>query len=396
MSKATDLIEKVRKLRDNGLSNAKIRELTGLSSTKLSALIKNNNLPRRKSHRTPEIDQQVITMRQIGKNTETISKELNLGTQHIWAIVNEYDLPSLQACIKDKNIIPVIEQQIIDLRKQHKTNNEILQQLNITNWYLGTVIRKYSLQISKDTPRVRSAELDAKVITSRRGGKGLAEIANDLDISISIIYNILKENKLVNIGLPAIRKSPQIRICLECPEKGAQPIEDFHTYTNKDGKLVIARRCKQCYGPNRIKNRKAWYAKNKNNPMLRMRNAMSGRIAKAIESMGGSKAGKSCLNKLGYTQKQLYEHIKSLWEPWMNDTNYGKYNAMAWKDDDPSTHKWNVDHIVPHSDFSYSSMDDDDFKRCWALENLRPLSAKQNQYDGADRTRHTLPRKKAA
>ena len=74
MSKATDLIEKVRKLRDNGLSNAQIRELTGLSSTKLSALIKNNNLPRRKSHRTREIDQQVITMRQIGKNTEQFQK----------------------------------------------------------------------------------------------------------------------------------------------------------------------------------------------------------------------------------------------------------------------------------------------------------------------------------
>lgn len=28
-------------------------------------------------------------------------------------------------------------------------------------------------------------------------------------------------------------------------------------------------------------------------------------------------------------------------------------------------------------------MEDDNFKRCWALENLRPYSAKQNIIDGA-------------
>ena len=27
-------------------------------------------------------------------------------------------------------------------------------------------------------------------------------------------------------------------------------------------------------------------------------------------------------------------------------------------------------------------MEDDNFKKCWALENLRPLSAKQNIVDG--------------
>jgi 5-methylcytosine-specific restriction endonuclease McrA len=41
-----------------------------------------------------------------------------------------------------------------------------------------------------------------------------------------------------------------------------------------------------------------------------------------------------------------------------------------------------IDHIIPHSTFKYISMDDDSFTRCWALENLRPLSSKQNNLKG--------------
>jgi hypothetical protein len=33
-------------------------------------------------------------------------------------------------------------------------------------------------------------------------------------------------------------------------------------------------------------------------------------------------------------------------------------------------------------------MDDEEFKKCWSLDNLRPLSAKQNILDGTSRKRH--------
>ena len=49
---------------------------------------------------------------------------------------------------------------------------------------------------------------------------------------------------------------------------------------------------------------------------------------------------------------------------------------------------WHIDHIIPQSDLPYTSMEDDNFKLCWALDNLRPLEAKQNLLDGAKRTRH--------
>ena len=39
-------------------------------------------------------------------------------------------------------------------------------------------------------------------------------------------------------------------------------------------------------------------------------------------------------------------------------------------------------------------MSDDNFKKCWALENLRPLAAKLNIKEGAQRIRHNKNTKK--
>jgi len=72
----------------------------------------------------------------------------------------------------------------------------------------------------------------------------------------------------------------------------------------------------------------------------------------------------------------------------MNWGNHGKYDPKKWDENDPKTWTWQLDHIIPSSDLPYLSMEDDNFKKCWALENLRPLSAKQNILDGVTRTRH--------
>lgn len=77
----------------------------------------------------------------------------------------------------------------------------------------------------------------------------------------------------------------------------------------------------------------------------------------------------------------------------MNWDNYGSYGPKTWNDNDQSTWRWQLDHITPQSDLPYTSIGDENFKKCWALENLRPLSAKQNMIDGVTRTRHKKPSK---
>lgn len=131
------------------------------------------------------------------------------------------------------------------------------------------------------------------------------------------------------------------------------------------------------------------YEKNRrdNNPAFRLKGYVSSSICDALKR-AGTKKGKSCWKALPYTPEELREHIESQFEEWMNWNNQGKWNPDTWNDNDTSTWKWQTDHIIPHSDFYYDSLESKDFLACWSLSNLRPLSAKQNLLDGSRKTRH--------
>lgn len=120
----------------------------------------------------------------------------------------------------------------------------------------------------------------------------------------------------------------------------------------------------------------------------RLREDISVIINTALKRNNSSKNGLSCFKFVNYTIIELKSYLEGKFEYWMNWENKGIYRVDTWDDKDQSTWRWNVDHIIPQSDLLYSSMEDDNFKKCWALDNLRPYSAKQNCLDGANRTRH--------
>jgi hypothetical protein len=135
----------------------------------------------------------------------------------------------------------------------------------------------------------------------------------------------------------------------------------------------------------RIINKEALNARKRqkyNNDLLfRLRSIISRAIAAFLKRKKHNKNNLSCKNYLDYTIEQLKEHIAAQFEPWMNWENQGRYNVATWNDNDSSTWTWQLDHIIPQSKLPYTSMEDDNFKKCWALENLRPYSAKQNILD---------------
>jgi len=104
-----------------------------------------------------------------------------------------------------------------------------------------------------------------------------------------------------------------------------------------------------------------------------------------------NKNKKSYLKYLPYSIEDLRSHLESIFEPWMNWKNHGKYNPKSWNDEDPATWTWQIDHIIPQSSFKYNSMEDVSFQECWALSNLRPYSAKDNFLEGVKRIRHPKP-----
>lgn len=71
---------------------------------------------------------------------------------------------------------------------------------------------------------------------------------------------------------------------------------------------------------------------------------------------------------LGYTVKELKQHLEKQFDDKMSWDNYGSY--------------WHIDHIVPDSWFTYKTELDEQFKQSWALSNLQPLSKTENLKKG--------------
>jgi hypothetical protein len=67
---------------------------------------------------------------------------------------------------------------------------------------------------------------------------------------------------------------------------------------------------------------------------------------------------------LGYNVIDLKRHLERQFEKGMKWDNYGSY--------------WHIDHIIPASWFKYESYNDEQFKQCWRLENLKPMKAEEN------------------
>jgi 5-methylcytosine-specific restriction endonuclease McrA len=79
--------------------------------------------------------------------------------------------------------------------------------------------------------------------------------------------------------------------------------------------------------------------------------------------------------KFGFPAEEVMAHLERQFLPGMTWANYGSY--------------WHIDHIVPVSAFRLANeageIDWDEARRCWALTNLRPLSARANSKKGGTR-----------
>lgn len=76
------------------------------------------------------------------------------------------------------------------------------------------------------------------------------------------------------------------------------------------------------------------------------------------------KNGTSINKILGYSMADLKQHLESKFDDKMTRDNYGSY--------------WHIDHIVRVANFSFTSYNDEAFKRCWSLQNLQPLYGPDN------------------
>ena len=105
------------------------------------------------------------------------------------------------------------------------------------------------------------------------------------------------------------------------------------------------------------------YERMRANPKSKLNDNIGNSIRIALK---GKKAGRHWETLVGYTLNELIGHLEFLFDELMSWQNYGSY--------------WHIDHIKPQSLFTI-----DEFKQCWALDNLQPLEAianmrKSNKY----------------
>ena len=228
----------------------------------------------------------------------------------------------------------------------------------------------------------------------RLGGLSFRSIAKNINVSRHLVEKALKQLNLNNKDI--VKKNSVVETaCRIC-----NVIKDLNLFVSKKKYCI---QCKQKYGVKACercirqhqdfnyieknirekKKRRQQYCsqwrkeKLNQDPSFRLRCLISTAINNNLK-----KNNKSINSFLPYSIQELKQHLESQFESWMNWNNWGKYNSKMWKDDDSSTWTWQIDHIISKANFVYNCVEDESFKQCWALNNLRPLSAKINILQG--------------
>lgn len=102
-------------------------------------------------------------------------------------------------------------------------------------------------------------------------------------------------------------------------------------------------------------------------PLFKLKHNISCSIRQSMKRHGYSKKSRSC-EILGCSFEMFKQHIESLWQPWMNWDNYGKYDGTP-------NYGWDIDHITPLS----SAKIEQDVINLNHYSNLQPLCSYINR-----------------
>lgn len=113
--------------------------------------------------------------------------------------------------------------------------------------------------------------------------------------------------------------------------------------------------------------RRSYVAAIRKTPRGTINNRMQSGIRRGLVC---GKGGVKWESLVGYTVDMLRSHIERQF-----------LRGMSWD----NVEKWHIDHIIPLCSFNFTSYDDAEFRRAWALTNLRPLWKSKNILKGSRR-----------
>jgi hypothetical protein len=175
--------------------------------------------------------------------------------------------------------------------------------------------------------------------------------------SLKYYYTHLERSKEVN-------KEVRARIQAD-PEKRRRRLDRHSIYYHTNYKLQP-----------RVKDvRHAYYQRRSKNPRFKIDRRMSFQVWYSLKNrLNGKnhKNGKHWEDIVGYSVDVVMRHLESKFSPGMTWDNYGRRDGTGWQ----------IDHIVPKSWFKIAEAGDEEFKKCWALDNLQPMWHLENASKG--------------
>lgn len=185
----------------------------------------------------------------------------------------------------------------------------------------------------------------------------------------------IKDIGLFRVAKYASGKTYHKSHCKSCESK--YNIEYKQNYTpSEKSKKKFAIYLKKYKQENKKEINKQYNERRIADPEFKLKKNISRAVHRMLTKQSSSKSGKSVKQYLEYSIDELRAHIELQLDDKMSWANYGIY--------------WELDHIIPQSCLPYDSMEDNNFKKCWALSNLRPLEASINRIEGSSRVRHKM------
>ena len=197
---------------------------------------------------------------------------------------------------------------------------------------------------------------------------GTHTISIKTGINKQVINRILKENG-VTLGPSGRRFIGGREVAMKKyeskPETKDRKKRNYHVWynENKDYRKVYLKEYRE-KNTEKIKKTKRDYERNRkaSDPLYKLISNFRTAIYQVLKESNVDK-NKHYFDILQYTPESLIKHLESQFENNMNWDNYGK---------------WHVDHKLPITSFNIEEMGDEEFMRCWSLENLQPMWGTDN------------------
>jgi hypothetical protein len=195
---------------------------------------------------------------------------------------------------------------------------------------------------------------------------GSLTISEKTGISKPIVLRILKENGVI-VGPSGRRFIGGKKLAdKKYREKNKEKLSKKHKIWYENNKDKWNEYIKEYREKNvdKIRQTKREYERNRksSDPLYKLISNFRTAIYQVLKENNVEK-NKSYFDILQYTPEELINHLERQFEDGMTWGNYGT---------------WHVDHRLPISSFDIQEMGDEEFMKCWSLNNLQPMWGEEN------------------